>query len=787
MIKMAKNCKKWLNFFLRFNRQNINSKKLKFEFEILGEYDYKILSIIGKSLSMLGHSVNYYLTSEEELGNLYDKKFAEYIKSKNIPNLTFIRDYSVDACISLQAPLLNARKYIRNIKILYGVNFIQQHGFTAHKSTLLYLDGVLSHGPYTTSQISKYIPKSRIVNINGIISCDECLRKDISKEEILKKNGIGFDKKIIVYMPTWDEHSSIDLFYEALLDLREKYTLITRPHDSIYVTYHGSKDGYYEREDPENFVTYRFNQFERITKLEKISTHILKMNVPLHELVAIADILLIDSKSGVMTETLLCDESKPIVGLTPLYNYDIAKRYDKKILEVGPILNNPDHLVKTVENLLLNDNFKIGRKKIKKLCFGKKCDRSLENSVVGILKLANMPTNNEQRTTVSNINRKNKKSRIVFIVREPAKNYFTHLYKELESDGNKFEPIVVVIKHIQHTMEDYNKSLIFFKSLYSNVFKGYDEDNEQSVDLRELSPDVVFYDQPWCLPPKYTVEYVSQFARTCYIPYAYADPPKIIRLLAESFYLKLWKYFVVKGSAKQLYPLLKSRKSLMHIAGHVKLDAFKSHYNRNNKFYVIFAPHSSITENSILKYGTFKWSGLYMLEFAQQHKNFNWLFKPHPSLKYNLVHEKVMTKTEAENYYNEWEKVGDAFYDGDYFDFFKNSQVLITDCGSFLVEYLPTGNPCIHLRSKMIESVSDYYSCINIEVMKVYYQSWNINDLEKNLYKLLIEKKDPMKYKRLKVIRKLGLDKYNNSSKVINYLRDQLSCLPVKRGAKILQ
>jgi hypothetical protein len=769
MIKMAKNCKKWLNFFLRFNRQNINSKKLKFEFEILGEYDYKILSIIGKSLSMLGHSVNYYLTSEEELGTLYDKKFAEYIKSKNIPNLTFIRDYSVDACISLQAPLLNARKYIRNIKVLYGINFISQHSFGTHKSTLLYLDGVLSHGPYTTSQISKYIPKPRIVNINGIISYDECLRKDISKEEILKKFGIGFDKKIIVYMPTWDEHSSIDLFYEALLDLREKYTLITRPHDSIYVTYHGSKDGYYEREDPENFVTYRFNQFERISKLEKISTHILKMNVPLHELVAIADICLIDSKSGVLAETLLCDESKPIVGLTPLSNYDIAKRYDKKIFEVCPILNNPNQLIKTIENLLLNDNFKIGRKKIKKLCFGKKCNHSLENSVDGILKLANMPTNNESILI-------EKKIRIVFIVSEPAKNCFSHLYKELESDSNKFEPIIiVVIKHIQHTMEDYNKSLSFFKSLYSNVFKGYDEDNEQYVDLRGLSPDVVFYEQPWCLPTKYTVEYVSQFALTCYIPYALADSRKIVSLLAESFYLKLWKYFVIKGSEKHLYDLLKARKSLMYVAGHVKLDAYRKNYIPNNNKYVIFAPHSSISENSLLKYATFKWSGLYMLEYAKHHKNFNWLFKPHPSLKYDLVHEKVMSKTEAENYYKEWEKVGDAFYDGDYFDFFRNSQVLITDCGSFLGEYLPTGNPCIHLRSKRVESDRHCYSYINLEVMKVYYPAWNINDLEKNLYKLLIEKKDPMKYKRLKVIRKLGLDKYNNSSKVTKYLRAKLS------------
>jgi len=50
-----------------------------------------------------------------------------------------------------------------------------------------------------------------------------------------------------------------------------------------------------------------------------------------------------------------------------------------------------------------------------------------------------------------------------------------------------------------------------------------------------------------------------------------------------------------------------------------------------------------------------------------------------------------MTLNEVESYYAEWHNLSNGFvYDeGDYFNIFKSSDALITDCGSFLAEYLP--------------------------------------------------------------------------------------------------
>ena len=55
---------------------------------------------------------------------------------------------------------------------------------------------------------------------------------------------------------------------------------------------------------------------------------------------------------------------------------------------------------------------------------------------------------------------------------------------------------------------------------------------------------------------------------------------------------------------------------------------------------------------------------------------------------------------EINNYFSEWEKIGKIYPTGDYYELFSHSDCLITDCISFLAEYLPTGKPVIHLRKE---------------------------------------------------------------------------------------
>lgn len=76
------------------------------------------------------------------------------------------------------------------------------------------------------------------------------------------------------------------------------------------------------------------------------------------------------------------------------------------------------------------------------------------------------------------------------------------------------------------------------------------------------------------------------------------------------------------------------------------------------------------------------------------------MFKPHPMLRRNICLYGIMTEAEADEYYNEWARIGHLYDNGDYFDIFKSSDLMITDCCSFLAEYLPTHKPLIRLVNK---------------------------------------------------------------------------------------
>ena len=51
-------------------------------------------------------------------------------------------------------------------------------------------------------------------------------------------------------------------------------------------------------------------------------------------------------------------------------------------------------------------------------------------------------------------------------------------------------------------------------------------------------------------------------------------------------------------------------------------------------------------------------NGEKILEFAKQHNEYNWIFKPHPRFKYAVICNNIMSKNEIENYENHknWKK-----------------------------------------------------------------------------------------------------------------------------------
>ncbi len=311
----------------------------------------------------------------------------------------------------------------------------------------------------------------------------------------------------------------------------------------------------------------------------------------------------------------------------------------------------------------------------------------------------------------------------------------------------------------------------FYRSCADDVKIGWDEQTKQGIDLKNFSPDIVFYQQPWELYENQDVKYVSNFALTYHFSYAMSDSIHCIKSMYKDFYSLLYKYFVFSKAEEDEY------KSEMHdkganlaVVGHPKLDVYKGYKEEDYEHkYVIYAPHHSFEADS-LNFATFQWNGKYILEYAEKHPEFNWVFKPHPRFKSAVIQNNIMSAEEIEEYYKRWEKIGICYNDGLYFDLFKQAKCLITDCGSFLIEFLPTKQPVILLMS--------HYRHDDIPSVKLaaqsYYQTLNMNELEKALEDVLIKNNDPRKTERLQVLEKLNIKKYDSTSKIINELKNNL-------------
>lgn len=357
----------------------------------------------------------------------------------------------------------------------------------------------------------------------------------------------------------------------------------------------------------------------------------------------------------------------------------------------------------------------------------------------------------------------NRKYKVLFLANELSKWKAQSLYDLLDT-SDKFEPVVAVTlgdyqwnlkKEMQHKI--LNDTFSYFRNNGVNCVLAYDLKHNKPIPLKEYSPDFVFYQQPWRIAKNQDIPAVSKFALTFYIPYYVPN-----YLSPETDYYKqlhqsIFKFYVLNSEWADLHKEFQTNRiGEICPVGHTMFDEFylkKDKLNDEiNENYVIYAPHHSI--NNFENFATFLWNGLEILEYAKKHPEINWVFKPHPTLKYALIKNKVMTEEQVSEYYAEWEKIGIACYTSDYIDLFFKSKALITDCASFLIEYFCTGKPIIHLIS---DKATVKVPKTTQEIFDTFYPVRNIEQLYKALDEVIIKGIDKNKQERVNMLQKKEL------------------------------
>ena len=254
----------------------------------------------------------------------------------------------------------------------------------------------------------------------------------------------------------------------------------------------------------------------------------------------------------------------------------------------------------------------------------------------------------------------------------------------------------------------------------------------------------------------------SKFALTYYIPY-FIPASEQWHEYGLRFHSYLYRHYVPTDLIKEFYSSnMQNRGKSLKVVGHPILDYYYLHKEKEEKKYIIYAPHWTVCGDN-LRFGTFDWSGKKILEFAKAHPELNWVFRPHPLLYKFVLTSDFMPEEEINKYYEEWKNIGIVSEGGDYIELFQKSYAMITDCGSFLTEYFASENPVIHL-------ISDKFTpnpAIS-EIDKTYYTAQSIEELYEHLNNVIINKNDYKKTQRAELSDKLGLKNNYCAKRIIN-------------------
>lgn len=288
--------------------------------------------------------------------------------------------------------------------------------------------------------------------------------------------------------------------------------------------------------------------------------------------------------------------------------------------------------------------------------------------------------------------------------------------------------------------------------------------NGKWYDLHAANPDYVFIQRPYnnYLPIEYHTTTIYQYAKLCYIPYGYllanirsvVSPPEFAELVymffSENIYEKKYldechpnmKLFHIKKNLSLGYPALDIKSD-----DEKGISAFERIKNKESLYKIIWTPRWT-TDEKLLGTNFFKYKDEFV-KFIQERKEFGGVFRPHPLAFQNFIQTGKMKEQEVESYLKNFTER--LVYDKTslYYKTFEESDCLITDFSSIIVEYLATEKPIIfcHEDDSMLNETM-------LEISKGCYRANTWEEIVKYL-EMLNNNIDPLRETRKELAEKL--------------------------------
>lgn len=266
-------------------------------------------------------------------GSWFDYKTAKQILNEK--ELEYSEHCNRDADIAFTTQFSYIlRKYTRAIKInmTYGCSFIK-NGFWINASGMKGFDYKFVNGWFTREKcLKKNILDENHIKVIGFPKYYTYEKKEDLKKTLYIELGIETKKPVLVYLPTWDEDSSIKLYCDNIMTLKKDFYVITKPHH----------------------CTYRLKEKKEDLKcIYEISDLVLDGNYDFMKTAWLGDVRICDAKSGAALESIYINSSIPTLFLSVRGNIDDS--FYPEIYDVAnAVVNKPENLIQNVIKIYEN-------------------------------------------------------------------------------------------------------------------------------------------------------------------------------------------------------------------------------------------------------------------------------------------------------------------------------------------------------------------------------------------------------------------------------------------------
>lgn len=366
-----------------------------------------------------------------------------------------------------------------------------------------------------------------------------------------------------------------------------------------------------------------------------------------------------------------------------------------------------------------------------------------------------------------------KKIKVVFLIQcMTIWNKVKCIYYRL-CDDNRFEVLVLAIPdEATHIGDDNYKELCELCG-EKNVINAFT--NNKWFNIKSYAPDYVFYQRPYdnYLPKEYRSNVVSKYVKTCYLNYGYNFTNMSDFSMAKSFFRNIYIFFA-ENSIYQKKNI--DRFSYSHKKGYRKslslgypafedFMKYRKYSCPDDKFRIMWTPRWS-EDIEVGGSNFFRYKDK-MPAYVDRMENTKLIFRPHPMLFTHSIEIGKMTKTEVDNYISIYDENNRLEYDREmeYAEKFWNSDVLVTDFSSVIMEYYLTGKPIIYCPSGL--EITDFFS----DILSVNYVANDWDEIESILFELE-NGNDEKKEKRIQKIKEFLGDYENISKRIVDALYD---------------